>query len=93
MPLPTDLPKFLFCEPDPETDHDDVLGYALHLHEPACLTRFHENGDGAIEGNLVRWFTDQSQFITKQLEAGIEPATTLARLMREAGDFMRECLD
>lgn len=92
MPDPV-LPKFLFCEPDPDTDLDDVLGYVLHLHEPACLARFHQNEDGLIEGTLVRWFTDQGQFISRQLEAGIEPAGTLARLMREAGDFMRECLD
>jgi hypothetical protein len=91
MPLP-DLPRFLYCEPDPETDHDDVLGYVLHLHEPPFLARFHENEDGLIEGNLVRWFTDQAQFISQQLEAGIEPASTLARLIREAGDFIRECL-
>lgn len=87
-----DLPKFLFCEPDPETDADVVLGYVLHLHEPACLTRFIKNYDGMIEGTIVRWFCDQSQFITKQIEAGIEPASTLARLMREAGDFIRVCL-
>lgn len=70
-----------------------MLGYALHLHEPPFLARFHQNEDGLIEGNLVRWFTDQGQFITKQLKAGLEPASSMARLMREAGDFMRECLD
>jgi hypothetical protein len=92
MPTTDTLPKFLFCEPDPDHDLDDVQGYALHLHEPPFLARFHCNEDGLIEGNLVKWFTDQAAFIQQQLDAGIEPASTMARLMREAGDFIRECL-
>lgn len=88
--MPTDLPKFLFCEPDPDED-DSLLGYILHTQEPAFLAAFIEHDNGVREGNLVRWFTDQSGFITRQLEAGIEPASTMARLIREAGDFMREC--
>lgn len=85
------LPKFLYCEPDPD-ELEEVCGYVLHTQDPPFLAQFIEHDNGAREGRLVRWFTDQSAFITQQLEAGVEPASTMARLMREAGDFMRECL-
>lgn len=91
MPTPPTLPKFLYCEADPDED-EAILGYVLHTQEPPFLAQFTLHSNGAREGNLVRWFTDQPTFIQQQLDAGIEPASTLARLIREAGDFMRECL-
>jgi hypothetical protein len=85
------LPKFLLCDPD-DSDPESVVAYVLHIHEPACLIRFTEEADGSCSGEPVKWFTDQPTFIQQQLDAGIEPALTLARLMRQAGDFLRETL-
>lgn len=49
MPTLPDIPKFLFCEPDPD-DAEDLLGYVLHTQEPAFLAAFieHDNGMPSI---------------------------------------------
>ncbi len=84
------IPKFLFCEAD-SADDDDVRGYILHTEEPAFLATA-ANDDFGLTLTISQWFCDQNTFATRQLEAGIEPAATMARLIRQAHEFARECL-
>jgi hypothetical protein len=69
-----------------------IVGYVLHTQEPALLIRFTQQDDGTLTGEPCQWFTDSHTFFTRQLAAGIEPAITLARLMRQAGDYLRHAL-
>ena len=70
------LPKFLYAE-DLEGDRE----FVIHNHWPRFIMEF---VDG--QGTPHLW-DPEAEVIKMELAAGREPAATLARLMREAGDF------
>lgn len=80
MPKPS-LPKFLIC------DDGDDRDFVLHCHFPRLLIEFAENESEKIEGSVVMEIDPLSAFITTEMDSGREPAQSMARIMREAGDF------
>lgn len=76
--MPTELPKFIIGDDGGERD------FVVHLHYPRIVIEF-------TEGRGTPTFLDsQDNFITLELAAGRESAQTLARLLREAGDFFMD---
>lgn len=71
------IPKFLHAD-------DGHFGreFIIHTQEPRVLIEF--RGD---LGEIVQWFDDQGDFMSRSEHAGREPARELSRLMREAGEF------
>jgi hypothetical protein len=77
-----DLPKFLIADDGGERD------FVVHCHYPKFILEFGEDGTGK-----PTFIDSESDFITLELEAGREPAQSLATLLREAGEFFMENLD
>ena len=80
MPLTSNdresLPKFLIAD-DGSSERD----FVIHCHYPSLILEF-------IEDQAVPCFIDsEEEFIATERAAGREPGDTLARLIREAGDF------
>jgi hypothetical protein len=79
------LPKFLIA--DDGSNDDEARDFVVHLHYPRFVMEIVENECRPV------FIDDEKLFIDLTLKEGKEPAMILARLMREAGDFYRECLD
>ena len=80
MPLTSNdresLPKFLIAD-DGASERD----FVVHCHYPTLILEF-------LEDQAVPYFIDsEEEFIAAERAAGREPGDTLARLIREAGDF------
>ena len=75
------LPKFLIAD-DGASERD----YVVHCHYPSLILEF-------IADQAVPCFIDsEEEFIATERAAGREPGATLARLVREAGDFHSEAV-
>ena len=76
------LPKFLIAD-DGSSERD----FVVHCHYPSFILEF-------IADQAVPYFVDSEEgFIATERAAGREAAATLARLMREAGDFFSEAVE
>ena len=67
-------PKFLFCE-----NLDGSRYFVFHTEKPKFLVEFIETGEGYEQSEGVTFFDKPP-----------ENASQIARLMREAGDFLVE---
>lgn len=75
------LPKFLIADDGADRE------FVIHNHWPRFIVEF-------VQGVGTPHFWDsEAEIIDAELKAGREPATLLARLMREAGDFYNYCQD
>ena len=85
MPLTSNsresLPKFLIAD-DGSSERD----FVVHCHYPTLILEF-------IEDQAVPYFIDsEDEFIASERAGGREPGDTLARLIREAGDFYSDAV-
>lgn len=75
------LPKFLIAD-DGASERD----FVVHCHYPSLILEF-------MADQAVPCFIDsEEEFIATERAAGREPGATLARLVREAGDFYSEAV-
>lgn len=74
------LPKFLFAD-DGDYTGDGPREFVIHNHWPRFIMEFAE-GTGT-----PHFYDPEAEIIAAELKAGREPASLIARLMREAGDF------
>lgn len=73
--MPAELPKFIIGDDGRERD------FVVHCHYPRFVMEY-------VEGRGVPVFFDsESDYIQNEISAGREPAQSLARLLRQAGDF------
>lgn len=72
------LPKFLVADDGGDRD------FVVHCHYPKFIMEYIEDRGTPI------FLDSQSDFIANEISAGREPAQSLARLMREAGEFFME---
>ena len=72
------LPKFIIG------DDGDDRDFVVHLHYPRFVMEFDGN-----QGKPL-FIDSEEDFMRDELAAGREPSSTLARLMREAGEFFAE---
>ncbi|OHD24592.1 MAG: hypothetical protein A2Y38_01330 [Spirochaetes bacterium GWB1_59_5] len=82
QPTREQLPKFLIAD-DGESERD----FVIHTQYPAFIMEFIGH-----RGTPV-FVDDEKEFIQRELYAGREPAQTLARLLREAGEFFQNALN
>ena len=75
------LPKFIIG------DDGDDRDFVVHLHYPRFVMEFHGN-----QGEPL-FIDDEGEFIQAELTARRKPEATLARLMREAGEFFAEQME
>jgi hypothetical protein len=71
------VPKFLHAD-DGESDRE----FVIHTEEPRVLIEF--TGDS---GEIVQWFDEKNDFMSRSEHVGKEPSDELARLLRKAGEF------
>jgi hypothetical protein len=72
------LPKFIIGDDGEDRD------FVVHLHYPRFVMEFDGNQGKSL------FIDSEEDFARDELAAGREPASTLARLMREAGEFFAE---
>lgn len=75
------LPKFLIA------DSGDDRTFIIHLESPRLLLEAIEEDPDQAKLEVAEWLESERDFIANELANGREPAQTLARVMREAGDF------
>ena len=76
------LPKFLIAD-DGASERD----FVVHCHYPSFILEF-------MADQGVPYFIDSEEaFIATERAAGREPGATLARLIREAGEFFAEAVE
>ncbi len=81
LPQPDSLPEWLIG------DSADDRTFVLHLHEPRFILEVME--DDHTELVPVMWIDSQSDYTANELANGRDPAKSMARLMREAGEFYK----
>lgn len=77
------LPKFILGDDGTPEEAGEARDFVVHLHYPRFIVEF------IGERGAVTWLDNEQDFIANDLAAGREPAATLARLLREAGDFFQ----
>lgn len=91
----TNLPKFLYCE-----SLEGEREFVLHTRKPLLLMEMTEDEADYGEKNpfvktvpvrgTAQMLEDPQAYVLEQLEKGQEPASTLARVAREAGEFYQD---
>lgn len=76
-----ELPEWLVADDGEDRD------FVVHCHYPRFIVEYVGNKGDAT------FIDSESDFINNEISAGREPAQTLARLLREAGDFFMEQVD
>ncbi len=75
------LPKWLIADDGNERD------FVVHCEYPRLVVEF-------VEGvGRPTFFDSKTEFIENEINAGREPAQTMARLMREAGEFLLQQIE
>jgi hypothetical protein len=72
------LPRFIIADDGEDRD------FVVHLRYPRFIMEFHGNVGTPL------FIDDERDFMQDELAAGREPSSTLAKLMREAGEFFAE---
>ena len=75
------LPKFIIG------DDGNERNFVIHCHYPRFIMEFVAGAGKPIP------IDSDAQFIEDELSQGREPAQSMARLMREAGEFFSDQLD
>jgi hypothetical protein len=72
------LPRFIIGDDGEDRD------FVVHLHYPRFVMEFDGNAGTPL------FIDSEEDFARDELAAGREPSSTLAKLMREAGEFFAE---
>lgn len=75
------LPKFLIG------DSADERTFVIHLHTPRLIMEVVEEYGVGVKLEPVEWFDDEESFIATERANEREPASSLATLLRQAGEF------
>lgn len=85
--IDSNLPKWLIG------DSADERTFVIHLHYPRFILEVRENYPAATELVPVMWIDNQIEYASGELAMNREPAQSMTKLMREAGDFYMAEID
>ncbi len=80
------LPRFIIGD-DGNPDEDEARDFVVHCETPRFVLEILPDGEGA-----TTFLESESDFIAIELANGREPASTIARLMREAHEFYLDAI-